>query len=86
MTNKDSRETQGASEKLASAASSDVIIELGKINKWHREFHVLKDIDLVVHKGERIVVCGPSGLGNQPSSAVSTSLKNIKPVVSWSMV
>ena len=63
MTNSDSRETQEAREKLASAASSEVIIELDKVNKWYGEFHVLKDIDLTVHKGERIVVCGPSGSG-----------------------
>ena len=49
--------------QLASAASSEVIIDLNEVNKWYGEFHVLKDIDLVVHKGERIVVCGPSGSG-----------------------
>ena len=48
---------------LASAISSEVIIDLNKVNKWFGDFHVLKDIDLVVHKGERIVVCGPSGSG-----------------------
>lgn len=48
---------------LASAASSEVIIELSNVNKWYGDFHVLKDIDLVVRKGERIVVCGPSGSG-----------------------
>ncbi|MFT5111903.1 MAG: general L-amino acid transport system ATP-binding protein [Parasphingorhabdus sp.] len=63
MTNKGNQETQGAREQLASAASSEVIIELDKVNKWYGEFHVLKDIGLVVHKGERIVVCGPSGSG-----------------------
>jgi general L-amino acid transport system ATP-binding protein len=60
MTSTDAQETQG---QLASAASSEVIIELNKVNKWYGAFHVLKDIDLVVHKGERIVVCGPSGSG-----------------------
>jgi len=50
-------------EKLASAASSEVIIELNDVNKWYGDFHVLKDINLLVHKGERIVVCGPSGSG-----------------------
>ena len=63
MSDTDSREPQGAREQLASAASSEVIIELDKVNKWYAQFHVLKDIDLVVHKGERIVVCGPSGSG-----------------------
>ncbi len=60
MTSVDAQETQA---QLASAASSEVIIELDKVNKWYGDFHVLKDIDLVVHKGERIVVCGPSGSG-----------------------
>ncbi|MBL4751744.1 MAG: amino acid ABC transporter ATP-binding protein [Amylibacter sp.] len=39
------------------------MIEVNKMNKWYGSFHVLKDIDLTVHKGERIVVCGPSGSG-----------------------
>jgi len=60
MTSTDAQEAQA---QLASAASSEVIIELNKVNKWYGAFHVLKDIDLVVHKGERIVVCGPSGSG-----------------------
>ncbi|MGU9962165.1 MAG: amino acid ABC transporter ATP-binding protein [Candidatus Puniceispirillales bacterium WSBS_2018_MAG_OTU23] len=33
------------------------------VNKWFSQFHVLRDINLTVHKGERIVVCGPSGSG-----------------------
>lgn len=63
MTDTKSQETQKTREQLASAASSEVIIELNKVNKWYGVFHVLKDIDLIVHKGERIVVCGPSGSG-----------------------
>ena len=39
------------------------MIELTDMNKWFGDFHVLKDINLVVHKGERVVVCGPSGSG-----------------------
>jgi general L-amino acid transport system ATP-binding protein len=39
------------------------MIEIEKLNKWFGEFHVLKDIDLIVLKGERIVICGPSGSG-----------------------
>ena len=56
-------ETQEPREQLVSAASSEVIIELTRVNKWYGDFHVLKDIDLLVRKGERIVVCGPSGSG-----------------------
>ncbi|MBO6686544.1 MAG: amino acid ABC transporter ATP-binding protein, partial [Parvibaculum sp.] len=33
------------------------------VNKWFGDFHVLKDIDLTVNEGERIVIAGPSGSG-----------------------
>jgi len=39
------------------------IIEMKQVNKWFGEFHVLKNIDLAVEPGERIVICGPSGSG-----------------------
>jgi general L-amino acid transport system ATP-binding protein len=39
------------------------IIEFRKVNKWFGRYHVLRDVDLVVGRGERIVVCGPSGSG-----------------------
>ncbi len=63
MNSKTQQEGNTASERLASAVSSEVIINMEKVNKWYGDFHVLKDIDLVVNKGERIVVCGPSGSG-----------------------
>ncbi|MDC3122855.1 amino acid ABC transporter ATP-binding protein [Alphaproteobacteria bacterium] len=43
--------------------SKEQVIQLDKVNKWYDDFHVLKDIDLVVEKGQKIVVCGPSGSG-----------------------
>ncbi|MEE2804959.1 MAG: amino acid ABC transporter ATP-binding protein [Pseudomonadota bacterium] len=33
------------------------------MHKWFGDFHVLKNINLEVHRGERIVICGPSGSG-----------------------
>jgi general L-amino acid transport system ATP-binding protein len=39
------------------------IIRMRGVNKWFDRFHVLKDIDLDVRSGERIVICGPSGSG-----------------------
>ncbi len=54
---------QKTREHLVSAASSEVIIEFEQVNKWYGDFHVLKDINLKVHEGERIVICGPSGSG-----------------------
>ncbi|MBZ9673317.1 amino acid ABC transporter ATP-binding protein [Mesorhizobium sp. ES1-3] len=39
------------------------MIEAKAVSKWYGQFHALKDINLTVHKGERIVICGPSGSG-----------------------
>jgi general L-amino acid transport system ATP-binding protein len=43
--------------------SSEIAIQIVAMNKWFGEFHVLRDINLTVHEGERIVICGPSGSG-----------------------
>ena len=45
------------------AISGELMIELRHVHKWYGQFHVLKDVNLSVHKGERIVICGPSGSG-----------------------
>ncbi|UDF37710.1 UNVERIFIED_ORG: amino acid ABC transporter ATP-binding protein [Shinella sp. XGS7] len=39
------------------------IIRIEGVNKWYGEFHVLRDVNLKVMKGERIVIAGPSGSG-----------------------
>jgi len=39
------------------------VIELVDVNKWFDKFHVLKDINLTVGLGEKVVICGPSGSG-----------------------
>ncbi|MGA7308908.1 MAG: ATP-binding cassette domain-containing protein, partial [Pseudolabrys sp.] len=38
-------------------------VEIADMNKWYGDFHVLRDINLKVMGGERIVICGPSGSG-----------------------
>lgn len=38
-------------------------VTLKGVNKWFGNFHVLKNIDLTVADGEKVVVCGPSGSG-----------------------
>ena len=43
--------------------SDELAIEINAMHKWYGAFHVLKDINLKVNYGERIVVCGPSGSG-----------------------
>ncbi|MBV4396377.1 amino acid ABC transporter ATP-binding protein [Advenella alkanexedens] len=39
------------------------MIRMENVNKWYGKFHVLRDINLSVAPGERIVICGPSGSG-----------------------
>jgi|TARA_B100000768_G_scaffold179295_1_gene196698 general L-amino acid transport system ATP-binding protein len=43
--------------------SDEIAIGIKGMNKWFGSFHALRDIDLTVNQGERIVVCGPSGSG-----------------------
>ncbi len=50
-------------EITAPQSAQQPMIELRSVNKWYGEFHVLKDINVLVRKGERVVVCGPSGSG-----------------------
>ena len=44
-------------------SATDTAIEIIDMNKWYGDFHVLKNINLKVMTGERIVICGPSGSG-----------------------
>ncbi len=39
------------------------IIELRNVEKFFGDFQALKDVNLAVRAGERVVVCGPSGSG-----------------------
>jgi general L-amino acid transport system ATP-binding protein len=39
------------------------VVRMEAINKWYGAYHALRDIDLQVAPGERIVICGPSGSG-----------------------
>src|ERR1700760_4883174 len=43
--------------------STESIVGINPLNKWYGEFHVLRDINLDVAKGERIVICRPSSSG-----------------------
>ncbi len=42
---------------------ADPIIRFDQVNKWFGDFHVLRDINLEIAPGERVVICGPSGSG-----------------------
>ncbi len=53
----------GNGAKKLAVSETDVAIEITNMNKWYGDFHVLKDINIKVMRGERIVVAGPSGSG-----------------------
>ena len=41
--------------------TDDAVIRMLGINKWYGDYHALRDIDLGVRSGEKVVICGPSG-------------------------
>jgi len=49
--------------QAAHARRRSPAIEFVGVHKWYGDFHVLRDVRLTVHPGERVVVCGPSGSG-----------------------
>ena len=61
----------------SAATGNEVMIELAGVNKWYGEFHVLREVSLQVMRGERIVICGPSGGGK------STLLRCINRIENW---
>ena len=55
--------SQTPNDKPEAGPREEPIIEIRGLQKWFGEFHVLKDINLTVHRQEKIVICGPSGSG-----------------------
>jgi len=47
------------------------------VNKWFGSLHVLKDINLHIHPGEVVVVCGPSGSGK---STLIRCINQLEPI------
>ncbi|CDX51973.1 amino-acid transporter subunit; ATP-binding component of ABC superfamily [Mesorhizobium plurifarium] len=47
----------------ASTPESVPLVRIDGLNKWFGALQVLKDIDLTLRPGARVVVCGPSGSG-----------------------
>ena len=58
-------------------ARAELAVEIVGLHKWYGDFHVLRDINLNVTRGERIVICGPSGGGK------STLLRCINRLEDW---
>ncbi|MBV7434341.1 amino acid ABC transporter ATP-binding protein [Cardiobacteriaceae bacterium TAE3-ERU3] len=56
---------------------SEPVIHIEHLNKWYGDFHALKDINLDVARGERVVIAGPSGSGK------STLIRCINLLETW---
>jgi general L-amino acid transport system ATP-binding protein len=54
---------QGSAAQKASAPVGAPAIDLIGVSKWFGEFQVLRNINLSIAQGEKIVICGPSGSG-----------------------
>ena len=52
-----------ATKAKKNITTSETVIRVEGMHKWFGNFHALKDIDLEVFQGEKIVICGPSGSG-----------------------
>jgi len=61
----------------AGASRSGPAVAIAGLHKWYGDFHVLRDINLEVARGERVVICGPSGGGK------STLLRCINRLEDW---
>jgi general L-amino acid transport system ATP-binding protein len=61
----------------AAPSKTELAVEVIALHKWYGEFHALRDINLTVTRGERIVICGPSGGGK------STLLRCINRLEDW---
>ncbi len=52
-----------SSEEQTKTKDSEIMITIESMHKWFGDFHVLKNINLEVKRGAKIVICGPSGSG-----------------------
>jgi polar amino acid transport system ATP-binding protein len=53
----------GKTKKVSKIEDAPVVVKAEKVNKFFGSLHVLKDIDLQVHKNEVVIIIGPSGSG-----------------------
>jgi ABC-type polar amino acid transport system ATPase subunit len=50
-------------DRPANGLTAQPILRIARLNKWYGAYHALRDVDLAVARGERVVVCGRSGSG-----------------------
>jgi general L-amino acid transport system ATP-binding protein len=68
---------EGSGSSSAAMPGAEVAVEIAGLDKWYGDFQVLRDVNLKVARGERIVICGPSGGGK------STLLRCINRLEDW---
>jgi len=71
-----------AAEATRQSAAAARVVRLTGVNKWYNDFHALRDIDLEVTRGERVVFWGPSGSGK---TTLLRCLAGLEPVQSGTM-
>ena len=59
------------------------MITFKEVDKWFKDLHVLKNIDLHVKPGEVVVVCGPSGSGK---STLIRTINKLEPIDKGTLV
>jgi glutamate transport system ATP-binding protein len=69
--------TDSGNVALDTPSGGGPLVVLEKVNKYFGDLHVLKDIDLTVHRGEVVVVIGPSGGGK---STLCRSINRLEPI------
>ena len=57
------KEKPKSTNEKTRAGSEQYAIIIREMHKWYGHFHALKNINLNVKNGEKIVICGPSGSG-----------------------
>lgn len=53
------------------------MIELQNVNKYFGSHHVLKDINLTINEGEKLVIIGPSGSGKSTTIRCMNGLEDV---------
>jgi len=54
------------------------IISFETVDKYYGQFHALKNINLTIHEGEKVVICGPSGSGKSTLIRCINALESIQ--------